>query len=75
MTGKFIKINKYDFTDANGKRIKGQNMSCLVDDDIVKVNLSDDEYKFIIENGIDFADDVALDVRVKGKYANYILAV
>lgn len=48
-------------------------MNCLVDDDIVKVKLTDEQVNLVVD--CQFGDEIALDVRVKGKYANYILAV
>lgn len=74
MQGKFINLKNYDFEDQRGKRICGQYMNCLVDDEICKVTLTDEEYYYVVDNAPEFGDDIALDVRVKGKYANYILA-
>lgn len=72
--GKFINFKKYDFEDG-GKHISGINMNCLVDDDVVKVSISQDDYDLFVDNGIDFGDEVSLDVKVNGKFAKYILAV
>lgn len=72
--GKFINFKKYDFEDC-GKHIFGINMNCLVDDDVVKVSISQDDYDLFVDNGIEFGDEVSLDVKVKGKFAKYILAV
>lgn len=74
MTGLYIKMNSYDFKDPSGKQIKGQNMNCLVDGDIVKVSLSDEERDYLVKNGVSFGSEIPLDVRVKGKFAKYILA-
>ena len=74
MQGKFINLKSYDFNDNNGKRIQGQYMNCLVDDEICKVNLTDEEFDIVSDDMPSFGDEIALDVRVKGKYANYILA-
>lgn len=73
MTGIYINQKSYDFMD-NGKRVCGTTINCLVDDDIVKVNVSDEELDYLMDNGCEFGSEIPLDVRVKGKYAKYILA-
>lgn len=74
MTGKFIKLNDpYDFVNEMGVRIKGQNFSCFINNEITKVNLSEEQVDLVKD--CKFGDEIALDVSVKGKYANYILAV
>ncbi len=75
MTGIFINVKRYDFENSNGERIVGQHINCLVDDDIVKVTATPDEIDTLIDNGCDFGAEIPLDVRVKGKYAKYILAM
>lgn len=75
MTGKFINVKSYNFTDPNGKQIVGNSMNCLVDDDIVKVSITDEEYDYLGDNNcLSFGTEIPLDVRVKGKFAKYILA-
>lgn len=74
MTGIYINHKSYDFTDDNGKRIVGTNVNFLVDDDIVKVNVTDEQLDYLMDNGCEFGSEIPLDVRVKGKYAKYILA-
>lgn len=74
MTGLYINMKSYDFKDPSGKQIKGHNMNCLVDGDIVKVSLSDEERDYLVKNGASFGSEIPLDVRVKGKFAKYILA-
>ena len=75
MQGKFINIKTYDFTDqATGEHISGQNMNCLVKDEIVKVKLTNEELKHLVDSKVSFGMNVDLDVEVKGKYANYTLA-
>lgn len=71
----FINLKHYDFIDENtGERVQGNTMRCLVDDDIVKVTLDDETAKAVINQGIKFGDMVGLNVKVKGKFAKYILA-
>lgn len=74
MTGLYINHKSYDFTDDNGKRICGTTINCLVDDDIVKVSATNEQANYLIDNGCEFGTEIPLDVRVKGKYAKYILA-
>ncbi len=73
MTGIYINQNSYDFMD-NGKRVCGTTINCLVDDDIVKVSATNEQAKMLTDNGCEFGSEIPLDVRVKGKYAKYILA-
>lgn len=71
----FINLYHYDFIDENtGERVQGNTMRCLVDNDIVKVNLDDETAQSVINQGIKFGDLVGLNVKVKGIYAKYILA-
>lgn len=74
MQGIFINVKHYDFENSNGERVTGQHINCLVDDDIVKVSATPDEIDMLIDNGCEFGSEIPLDVRVKGKYAKYILA-
>lgn len=74
MQGKFINIKTYDFTDNAGKQVKGQNMNCLVKNEIVKVKLTDEEYKNLVNRKVSFGTEIPLDVEVRGKFANYTLA-
>lgn len=73
MQGKFINIKTYDFTDNAGKQVKGQNMNCLVKGEIVKVKLTDEEYKYLVDRKPSFGTEIPLDVEVNGKYANYTM--
>ncbi len=74
MQGIYINHKSYDFIDNNGKHIVGNNVNFLVDDDIVKVSVTDEQLDYLMNNGCDFGSEIPLDVRVKGKYAKYILA-
>lgn len=75
MQGKFINYHTYDFTDPKtGQQVKGQNMNCLVKDEIVKVKLTDQEYNTLVNKRTSFGADVQLDVEVRGRFANYTLA-
>lgn len=74
MEGIYINMKHYDFQDNTGKQITGTNMNCLVDDDIVKVSLTDEQVDTLVDNGIEFGMTVPLDVRVKGRFAKYILS-
>lgn len=70
----FINLSHYDFIDKNtGKRVKGNTMRCLVDNEIVKVTLDDETAKSVINQCIKFGDMVDLNVKIKGKYAKYVL--
>lgn len=74
MTGKFIKLNEpYDFVNDKGVRFKGQNFICFINNEIIKVSLADEQVDLVKD--CKFGDDIALDVRVKGQFAKYILAV
>lgn len=68
----YIKRNHYDFTDKDGKHIVGNNIDCFCDGDIVRARCNDEQYKALAS--AKFGDIVELDVRVKGKFAKYILA-
>lgn len=70
--GRFINLKSYDF-EQDGKHFAGTNMYCLVDKDVVKVKIDDEQAEFVSD--CQFGDEIALDVRVKGRFANYILAV
>ncbi len=74
MQGIYINHKSYDFTDNNGRHIVGNNVNFLVDDDIVKVSVTDEQLDYLMNNGCEFGSEIPLDVRVKGKYAKYILA-
>lgn len=75
MQGKFINIKTYDFIDkSTGQQISGQNMNCLVKDEIVKVKLTDEELKYLVANKVAFGMNLELDVEIKGKFAHYTLA-
>ena len=74
MTGLYINHKSYDFTDDNGKHIAGNSINFLVGDDIVKVTATDEQLDYLMDNGCEFGTEIPLDVRVKGKYAKYILA-
>lgn len=74
MTGIYINHKSYDFNNQQGEHIVGQYINCLVDDDIVKVNVTDEELDLLFDNGCEFGSEIPLDVRVNGKYAKYILA-
>ncbi|GEM_PF-6177875 len=74
MTGIYINHKSYDFNNQQGEHIVGQHINCLVDDDIVKVNVTDEELDLLFDNGCEFGSEISLDVRVNGKYAKYILA-
>lgn len=75
MQGKFINYHTYDFPDPKtGERVKGQNMNCLVKNEIVKVKLTDEEYNNLVNRKVSFGTEIPLDVEVRGKFANYTLS-
>lgn len=74
VNGRFINLKRYNFTNKQtGEQIIGQNCNVLVDDEICKVSLTDEQYDYVADN-FDFGKEIQLDVVVKGKFAKYVLA-
>lgn len=72
ITAYYIKRNHYDFTDKNGKRVVGNNITVFDGDEVSNVTLDNEQYK-AFENAV-FGDTVTLEIRKKGKFAYYVLA-
>lgn len=72
ITAYYIKRNHYDFSDKNGKRIVGNNITVFDGEEVTNVSINDEQYNAF--SGTVFGDTVTLEIRKKGKYAYYVLA-